>query len=184
MGVLSSLKSLQNSESFIHHQLRKEPELSVEWLIWRLPGGSILLFLCWFRQFHSDPNLHPLLRWTKALHNFYLNKSQNSHTASLALSSLSNWCRKDVTGIPVVVHTAEERTSQTHWQQASKVFITGKQIASRTAGSGEKSPLSLLSYGAFYPLKMGGYQRGVQKAVVFSHWPRPVISINPCPIGV
>ena len=50
----------------------------------------------------------------------------------------------------------EEWTLQTHRQQASKVFIKEKQIAPRTAGMGEKSPCSLLSYRGFYPLKMGG----------------------------
>ena len=54
------------------------------------------------------------------------------------------------------------------------VFITGKQIPPRTAGRGEKStPLSIV-FIEFLPLKMGGYQRGVQKDVDFSQWPCPV----------
>ena len=93
------------------------------------------------------------------------------------------WYWKDVTRIWVLVHAAEEWTSQTHRQQASKVFITRKQKAPRAAGRGEKSPSSRLSYRGFYPLKMGGYHRGVQKWV-FSHWPCPVTYISPCPIGV
>ena len=34
--------------------------------------------------------------------------------------------------------------------------ISGKQIAPRAAGSWEKSSCFLLSYGGFYPLKIGG----------------------------
>ena len=70
-------------------------------------------------------------------------------------------------------------------KQASKVFIKGKQTAPRAAGSGEKSPLSLLSYRVFYSWKLGGgYQRGVQRDVVFSHWPYSITYISPCPIGL
>ena len=71
-------------------------------------------------------------------------------------------------------------------QAASKqsLFITGRQIAGRAAGCGEKSLLSLLSYSGFYPLRMGVYQHGVQKNVFFSHWPCPITYISPCPIGV
>ena len=43
------------------------------------------------------------------------------------------------------------------------VFIIGKQIAPK----GEEPP-SLLSYRGFYPLRIGEYQRGVQKDVDFS----------------
>ena len=61
--------------------------------------------------------------------------------------------------------------TQAAGKQASKVFIKGKQIAPRAAGSGEKRPPSLLSYRDFLSLKDGGgyQQRGVQKDVVFSH---------------
>ena len=69
---------------------------------------------------------------------------------------LSQWCQKDVTRIWVLVHAAKEWTLRTHRQQASKAFITGKQIAPRAAGRGEESLPPLLSYGGFYPLKMGG----------------------------
>ena len=73
---------------------------------------------------------------------------------------------------------------QTHRQQASKAFITGKQIASRTAGRGRRAPPSLLFYRFSFSFKDGGYQHGVQKDVVFSHWPCPITYISPCPIGV
>ena len=49
----------------------------------------------------------------------------------------------------------EERTPRTHRQQASKVFIQGKQKAPGVTGRGEKSPLSLLSHRVFYLLKVG-----------------------------
>ena len=49
----------------------------------------------------------------------------------------------------------EEWTPWTHRQQASKVFIKGKQIALRAVAKGEKSPLSLLSYRGFYSLNVG-----------------------------
>ena len=62
--------------------------------------------------------------------------------------------------------------------------MTGKQIAPRAAGRGEKSPLLYGPIG-FLSLKDGeGHQRGVQKDVVFSRWPHPVPYISPCPIGV
>ena len=64
-----------------------------------------------------------------------------------------------------------------------KSLLKGKQIALRVAGTGERSPLSLLSYRGFNSLKLGGYQRGVQKDVVFSHWPYSVTRISPYPIG-
>lgn len=48
---------------------------------------------------------------------------------------------------------------------------------------GEKRPPPHCLIGVFNPLKMGGYQCGVQKNVVFSHWPCPVTYISPCPIG-
>ena len=65
-----------------------------------------------------------------------------------------------------------------------KSLLKGKQIAPRVAGTEERSPLSLLSYRSFNSLKLGGgYQRGVQKDVVFSHWPYSVTHISPCPIG-
>ena len=70
-------------------------------------------------------------------------------------------------------------------QAASQVFIKGKQIAPRVTGGGwgEEPPFSLLSYRGFYSLKLGGgYQRGVQRDVVFSHWPYSVTHISPCPI--
>ena len=51
-------------------------------------------------------------------------------------------------------------------------------------GSGKKSPPLYCSIGGFYSLKMGGYQHGVQKDVVFFHWPCSVTFISPCPIGV
>ena len=47
---------------------------------------------------------------------------------------------------------------------------------------GEEPPHCLI--GVFNPLKMGGYQLGVQKDVVFSHWPYPITYISLCPIGV
>ena len=50
-----------------------------------------------------------------------------------------------------------------HMQQASKVFITGKQIAPRTPGRGEEEYPSLLSYRGLYPLKMGGANMGSRK---------------------
>jgi len=59
-------------------------------------------------------------------------------------------------GIRVLIHGSRRMNPQTHRQQASKVFIKEKQI-------GEKSSLSLLSYRGLYSLRMGGYQRGVQK---------------------
>ena len=65
----------------------------------------------------------------------------------------------------------------------AKVFITQKQTVPRTAGSGEKSPLSIVLEG-FLSLKDGGYQRGVLKDVVFSHRHCPMTFISPCPIGV
>ena len=48
---------------------------------------------------------------------------------------LSCWFRQDITGIWVLVHAVKEWISWTHRQQASKVFITGKQISPRAAGS-------------------------------------------------
>ena len=81
-------------------------------------------------------------------------------------------------------------------QHLSSIKNTSEQLASkqslyyRKANSSQDSwereeepPLSLLSDRGFYPLKMGGYQRGIQKDVVFSHWPCPVTYISPCPIG-
>ena len=71
------------------------------------------------------------------------------------------------------------RMNSTNTQAASK------QIAPRAAGTGEKSPHLLWSHRGFYPLKMrGGDQYGVQKGVVFFHWPCLVTCISPCPVGV
>ena len=72
----------------------------------------------------------------------------------------------------------QERTWQTHRQQASKVFIKGKQMAPRDVGRGEEPP-SLLSLRDF-PLK--GEER-LQKDVVYSHWPCSVTFVSPCPVG-
>ena len=76
-----------------------------------------------------------------------------------------------------------ELCEHTGSKQASKVFIKEKQMAPRTAGSREKSlPFSIILQG-FLSLKGGeGYQRGVQKDVVFSHWPCLITSTSPCPI--
>ena len=65
----------------------------------------------------------------------------------------------------------------------AKPLITTKQTAPRTAGRWGEEPSSLLSCRGFYPLKMGGYQHGVQTDVVFSQWPCSIIYISPCPIG-
>ena len=56
------------------------------------------------------------------------------------------------------------------------------QEASSSQGCWERGeePPFLLSYRGFYPLKMGG----VQKDVVFSHWPCSVTCVSLCPIGV
>ena len=75
----------------------------------------------------------------------------------------------------------EEWTLQTHRQQASKVFIKEKQIAPRTAGMGEKSPCSLLSYRGFYRLKIPTW--GPERCG-FLHWTYSSTYISPCPIGV
>ena len=69
------------------------------------------------------------------------------------------------------------------FQQSSEVFITGKQIAPRGSGRGEKSSTLYCLIG-FLSLKDGGFQRGVQKDVVFSHWPCLVTCISPCPVRV
>lgn len=58
-----------------------------------------------------------------------------------------------------------------------------KANSSQDSWEGVEESLSPLSYRGFYPLKMG-YQQGVQKDVVFSHWSCPVAYISPCPIGV
>ena len=60
----------------------------------------------------------------------------------------SQWCWK-VIRIWVLAH--EEWTSWTHTQQASKVFITGKQIVPQTAGRGKKSPPLYCLIGFFIP---------------------------------
>jgi len=52
-------------------------------------------------------------------------------------------------------------------QQASEVFITGKQTAPRIGWEREEESPHLLSYKGFYPLNMG-----VQTKIgFFSHWP-------------
>ena len=94
------------------------------------------------------------------------------------------WCCKDDTGIWVHVQAVKKWTLWPHRQQASKVFITGKQIPPRDPGRGKKSVLPQLSYRGFYSLKMGGYQHGVHKEVVFFHWPCSITYISPCSIGV
>ena len=53
-----------------------------------------------------------------------------------------------------------------YFLQASKVFITGKQIAPRTLGRGRRAPLSTVLQG-FLSLKDGGYQHGVHKRCGF-----------------
>ena len=57
--------------------------------------------------------------------------------------------------IQVLVYRGR-RMNFANTQAANKVFIKGKQIAPRVPGSGEKSPLSLLSYRGFCSLKLGG----------------------------
>ena len=47
--------------------------------------------------------------------------------------------------------------------QASKVFITGNQIAPKDSWEGEAASPSLLSYRGFYPLKMGVTNVGSKK---------------------
>ena len=70
-------------------------------------------------------------------------------------------------------------------QAASKQGLYYRRAnSSQDSWEGEEESPSLLSHKDFYPLKMGGYQRGVQKDVVFSHWPCSVTCISPCPIGV
>ena len=73
------------------------------------------------------------------------------------------WCWKDVTRIRVLVHGAEEWTSQTRRQQASQVFITEKQIAPRTAGRVEKNPLLYCSIGVFIPQGLVVPMRGPER---------------------
>ena len=122
-----------------------------------------------------------LCDWLATFLPFFCWNAQNI----LVIFQSSCWYWKDDTGIWVLIHGSQRITSWTHRQQARKVFIKEKQIAPRTAGSGEKkSPLSLSFFRSFYSLKMWGYQRGVQKGVVFSHWPCSITYISPCPIGL
>lgn len=51
-----------------------------------------------------------------------------------------SWYWKDGTRIQVLVQVVEEWTPRTHRQQASKVFIKGKQTAPRVAVRWEKRP--------------------------------------------
>ena len=72
----------------------------------------------------------------------------------------------------------KELTPQTHRQQASKVFIQGKQIAPRAAGRGRRVP-SLLSYKDFYLLNVGrGTNVGSRKMCFFP------IGLTQLPISV
>ena len=66
-----------------------------------------------------------------------------------------------------------------------KSLLKKSKIAPWNAGSGEKSPPSLLSYRDFYLLNVGrGTDMGVQKNVVFSHWPCSITCISPYAIWV
>ena len=67
-------------------------------------------------------------------------------------------------------------------KQAKSLLKESKQLPGLLGGGGPPHPA--FSYRGFNPLKMGGYQCGVQKDVVFSHWPCPVTYISPCPTGV
>ena len=63
--------------------------------------------------------------------------------------------------------------------QASKQSLYYRQTNSSQDSweRGEKTP-PLVFYRSFYPLKMGCYHRGVQKDMVFFHWPCPITCIN------
>ena len=89
------------------------------------------------------------------------------------------------TGIWVLVHGSQRMNSTNTRQQASEVFIKGKQRAPRAA-----EPPSLLSYRDFYLLKVcvcvcvwAVTNVRSRKMWFFSHWPCSVTSISPCPIG-
>ena len=130
--------------------------------------------LCWHLDF--NPLTSHLDFWpSKLLYiiNLYCSKSQiqvvTRRSSTRNLISVGSWVKdavagfkiqggdwswKDVTRIQGLVHAAEEWTSGTHRQQASQVFITGKQTAPRLGA--EKSPCFLLSYRDFY------LQRGLE----------------------
>ena len=80
------------------------------------------------------------------------------------------------------------RMNFTNTQAASKQSLYYRKANSSQGcwswGWGRRAPTFYCPIGVFNPLKMGGYQHGVQKDVFFSHWPCPVTSIGPCPIGV
>ena len=104
-----------------------------------------------------------LCDWLATFLPFFCWNAQNI----LVIFQSSCWYWKDDTGIWVLIHGSQRITSWTHRQQARKVFIKEKQIAPRTAGRGEKRPLSLPSYRGFYSLKMGVPTWGPEKCAFF-----------------
>ena len=60
--------------------------------------------------------------------------------------------------------------------QAKSLLQESKQLLGQLRG-GRRVPLSIVLWWFLF-LKYGGYQRGVQKDVVFSHWPCPVTYIS------
>ena len=67
-------------------------------------------------------------------------------------------------------------------KQAKSLLQESRQLLGQL-GRERRVPLSIVSQGVL-SLKDGGCQCGVQKDVVFSHGPRPVTHISPCPVGV
>ena len=65
--------------------------------------------------------------------------------------------------------TKNELLKHTGSKQARSLLQGSKQLPGQLGG-GRRAP-SLLSYRGFYSLKMGVTNGGVQKDVVFSHWP-------------
>ena len=97
----------------------------------------------------------------------------NFHVLSRWNQSMSPWYWKDDPGIPVLVH-GSQRMNSVNTQEASKQSLYSREANSSqdSWGGGRKASLSLLSFRGFYSLKMGGgYECGVQKDVVFAHWP-------------
>ena len=94
----------------------------------------------------------------------------------------SYWCRKDATGIQVLVHAVEEWTSWTHRQQAKSLLQESKELPG-LLGGGRRAP-TLYCLTGVLSLKDGGVPTWGPERCVFSHWPCPVTYISPCPIGV
>ena len=84
------------------------------------------------------------------------------------------------------MQSENELHEHTGSKQAKSLLKENKQLPGLLGGEKKSTPphTPLLSYRDFYALKMGGYKCGVQRDMVFSHWPYSVTHIGPCPIGL